>query len=260
MRIFLDSHSVYIYYKVVYIINYFAKSSWKEVKMEQLTNNQIEKVMEDISWIKSILNQNKRVIRLIMLPTHFKWSYLVLGSGLIGFSLLYHLLMEHYGSFALIPRGYKNGIYFLIFLVYLILGVLRLKVTRPSLMRLDERYTLGFLAKEMSAGIVHVFLPLIVLVSFMGVFLGQRDATYYMVPSIALCMGVIHNYIGSITRIWQWFASGYWFLVTGVYFLYWGPAYVPFAVSVSLGCGSLLYFVFSWISPASREMVAPANS
>ena len=228
--------------------------------MEQLTNNQIDKVMEDISWIKSILNQNKRVIQLLMLPTHYKWSYLVLGFSLIGFSLLYHLLMEHYGSFALIPKGYKAGIGFLIFLAYITLGIFRLHVTRPSLMKIDKRYTLGFLAREMSFGIVHVVLPLFVLVCFMAVFLGQRDATYYMVSTVALCMGVIHNYIGTITRIWQWLVSGYWFLATGIYFLYCGPAYVPFAVSVSLGGGCLLYFIFSWIPPASREEVAPANS
>ena len=57
--------------------------------MKSVTDHQIEKAMEDISWIKSILNQNKRVIQLIMLPTHYKWSYLVLGSSLIGFSILY---------------------------------------------------------------------------------------------------------------------------------------------------------------------------
>jgi hypothetical protein len=112
----------------------------------------------------------------------------------------------------------------------------------------------------MSFGIVHIFLPLFILVCFMGVFLGQRDATYYMVPTIAFCMGVLHNYIGCITRIWHWLVSGYWFLATGVYFLYWGPVYVPFAVSISLGCGCLLYFVLSWVPPAPREAVAAASS
>ncbi len=228
--------------------------------MEQVTNGQLEKAMADISWIKSILKQNKRVIQLIMLPTHYKWSYLVLGTSLVGFSLLYHLLMEHYGNFAMIPHGYKMGIAFMMFLFYILLGIFRLRVTRPSLMKIDKRYNLGFLAREMSSGIYHISLPLFVLVCFVGVFLGQRDATYYMVPTIAICMGVIHNYIGTITRIWHWLVSGYWFLATGIYFLYWGPVNVPFAVSISLGCGCLLYFVLSWIPPASREAVAPASS
>lgn len=78
--------------------------------METVANGQITKMMEDISSIKSVISQNKKVIRLILLPTHFKWSYLILGFSMIGFCIAFYLLIEHYGSFSGIPDGYKKAV------------------------------------------------------------------------------------------------------------------------------------------------------
>ncbi|MBU0464108.1 MAG: hypothetical protein KKD21_12885 [Proteobacteria bacterium] len=223
--------------------------------METVSNNQIEKLIEDISSIKLAISQNKKLIRLILLPTHFKWSYLLLGFSLICFSLVFNVLIEHYGSFSSIPDGYKRAVYFVIVLDLILTGVFRIHITAPSLLKIDKRFTLTFAIKEIfSFGIMHVFSPLLILVIFVGIFLEERNASYYLIPTISISMGLLHNYIGSITRLWQWLICGYWFIATGLYLLQFGPVSIPFAVSISLGCGCILLGVIGLVPQTLKKV------
>lgn len=222
--------------------------------MNPVTDSQIEKLTEDISLIKSVISRNKKVIRMIMLPTHFKLLYLVLGVSLIGFSLVFYLLMEHYGTYAGIPAGYKGLVYSLIGLVWAFLVFIKYYKWADSLSKIDERYDLAYAFEGFfSFRIVHVYLPLVILTIVISVFFVQRDIAYYVVPTISIGIGLMHNLFGSVTRLWQWIVSGYWFLATGLFLLVSGPVSIPFAVSISLGCGCILFGVTGWVPHASKE-------
>ena len=222
--------------------------------METATNSQIEKLLGDISLIKSVISRNKKVIRMIMLPTHFKFLYLVSGFSVIGFSIAFYLLMEHYGSFSGIPVNYKSTIYLLMAMTWALLGFIKYYKWADSLSRIDKRYTLTYaLEGFFSFRIVHVYLPLLILTIIISAFFVERDTAYYVIPTISIGIGLMHNLIGSVTRLWQWIESGYWFLATGLFLLVSGHVSTPFAVSISLGSGCILFGVTGWIPHVSKE-------
>jgi len=222
--------------------------------MEKVTDSQIEKLMEDISLIKSAISRNKNVTRMILLPTHFKLLYLVSGISIIVFSLVFYLLLEHYGNYTAIPGNSKTLVIGLIVLVWFLLVFIKYYKWSDSMSKIDERYDLEYGFKGwFSFPIVNVAIPILILTIVICVFCLKHDLAYYVIPAVSIGIGILHNFYGSETHLWQWIASGYWFLATGLYLLVFGPISVPFAVSLSLGCGCILFSLTGWIPKPSKE-------
>ncbi len=222
--------------------------------MTPATDSQIKKLTEDISLIKSVISRNKKVIQMILLPTHFRLLYLVSGISLIGFSLVIYLMMEHYGSYSGIPHNYIGIIYLAMLIDWALLAFIKFYKWKGSLSKIDKRYDLGFaLEGFFSFRIVHVYLPLLILMIVISVFFVQRGTAYYVIPTISIGTGLMHNLIGSVTRLWQWIVTGYWLLIAGLFLLATGPLSIPLAVSISLGCGCILFGVTGWVPHASKK-------
>ena len=222
--------------------------------MEKGTDRQIEKLMEDISLIKSAISRNKNVTRMILLPTHFKLLYLVSGISIIGFSLVFYLLLEHYGNYTAIPDNSKNLVIALIVLVWILLVFIKYYKWSDSLSKIDERYGLEYgLKGAFSFPIVNVAIPLVILTIVICMFFVKHDLAYYVIPAVSIGVGLLHNFYGSVTHLWQWIASGYWFLATGLYLLVFGPVSVPLALSISLGGGCILFGLTGWIPQAMKK-------
>jgi hypothetical protein len=72
--------------------------------METINGGQIEKLLEDISSIKSVINKNKPLLQQVLNPAYFRLFTLLAAISIIGFCLLIYFLMQHYGNFSSIPR------------------------------------------------------------------------------------------------------------------------------------------------------------
>ncbi|MBU3948975.1 MAG: hypothetical protein KJ826_12250 [Proteobacteria bacterium] len=112
--------------------------------MGKVTDSQIEKLMEDISLIKSAISRNKNVTRMILLPAHFKFMYLVSGISIIGFSLLFYLLLSHYGNYSAIPGNFKTLVIGIIVLVWVLVVFIKYYKWSNLMSKIDERYDLGY--------------------------------------------------------------------------------------------------------------------
>jgi hypothetical protein len=222
--------------------------------MNAMTDSQLDKLLEDISWIKATISQNRQVIRLILLPAHFRLLYLLLGLSVIGFSIAFHLLIRHHGSFEAIPDLIKSTVYTAIVMDWITLGLIKWLKLADSLSKTDKRLSVpNFLQEFFSFRIVHVYLPLLILVICIVTIFVQRNAIFYVIPTIAVGFGLLHNFIGSVTQLRQWLISGYWFLATGLFLLAKGSIYAPLAASLSLGVGCLLFAVTGWAFQPSHE-------
>jgi len=212
-----------------------------------MTDSQVDKLLRDISSIKATISQNRHVIRLILLPAHFRLLYLLFGLSVIGFSVAFHLLIRHHGSFEAIPTIIKSTVYTAIVMDWILLGLIKWLKLADSLSKIDKRFTVPFFLQEFfSFRIVHVYLPLLTLMICMSIIFVQRSANFYVIPTVAVGLGLVHNFIGSVTQIRQWLISGYWFLATGLFLLAKGSIYAPLAASLSLGVGCLLFAVSGW--------------
>jgi hypothetical protein len=222
--------------------------------MNAMTDSQVDKLLRDISSIKATISQNRHVIRLILLPAHFRLLYLLFGLSVIGFSVAFHLLIRHHGSFEAIPTIIKSTVYTAIVMDWILLGLIKWLKLADSLSKIDKRFTVPFFLQEFfSFRIVHVYLPLLTLMICMSIIFVQRSANFYVIPTVAVGLGLLHNFIGSVTQIRQWLISGYWFLATGFFLLAKGSIYAPLAASLSLGVGCLLFAVSGWAFQPSHE-------
>jgi len=222
--------------------------------MNAMTDSQVDKLLRDISSIKATISQNRYVIRLILLPAHFRLLYLLIGLSIIGFSVAFHLLIRHHGSFEAIPTIIKSTVYTAIVMDWILLGLIKWLKLAESLSKIDKRFSLPLFMQEFfSFRIVHVYLPLMILMICISIIFVQRNTNFYVIPTIAVGIGLVHNFIGSVTQLRQWLISGYWFLTTGLFLLAQGPMNAPLAASLSLGIGCLLLAVTGWTSQPSNE-------
>jgi len=210
--------------------------------MDIVDDHKIEKLLEDISAIKSVIKENKKLLRQILLPIHFRLMSLILGMSIIVFSLLFFFLIHHYGGYGSIPGRIKTIIYAAMAVDWIFLVILKYSNWLSSLTKIDQKYTLSRALNEFfSYRIIHVWSPLFFLILFLSIYLGTRNSAYYIVPTISIGAGLMYNLFGSITEIRQYLIAGYWFLVTGICPLVFNAIPATIALSVSLGCGMLLF-------------------
>ena len=79
--------------------------------MKTISDDQVERLLEDISEIKSVINRNKPVLQQVFNPGRYRLLSFLVGLSYIGFSLLIFFLMRHYGSFVAIPATLRIIIY-----------------------------------------------------------------------------------------------------------------------------------------------------
>lgn len=208
--------------------------------MATIDDQQIERMLEDIASIKTVVNRNRPILNQILLPGHFRFFSLIAGVSIVGFALAFFFLIGRYGSYAEIPIDIKSALHALIVLDWLFLAFLKWSRWGKGLLRIDRRFTLWRALEELfSFRIVHVYLPLTGVMVLLCVFLAHQNA-YYIIPTISIFCGLMYNFIGVITELRQWLLPGYWFLLTGSLFFI-GPISAPLAIAISLGGGNLIF-------------------
>jgi len=210
--------------------------------METSNNEQIDQLIEEISSIKSIINKNKSLLRQVLLPANFRLLGLLSGISVIIFSVVFYYFINGYGGYSLIPFQIKFILFGAIVLDIFFLAVLKYINFMKRLLKINRWYTIGRLLKEFfSFRIVHVYVPLIGLMIFFCVYLAMQNHSYYIIPTISITYGLFYNFLGSIIEVRQWLLSGYWLLITGVGVLVFHSIPAPIAISMTMGCGLMLF-------------------
>ncbi|MBW1944828.1 MAG: hypothetical protein JRJ51_18620 [Deltaproteobacteria bacterium] len=216
--------------------------------MRKIEGREIEKLLEDISFIKAVISKNRPLLEEVLMPARFRLLFLVVGLSIVIFCSVFHFLIGLYGSYEGIPALFKNIVYLVLLADFVFLLVLRYTRILRFLVKADENRDLrGALDGFFSSRLIHVFIPLVILTVLLSVYSATRGSAYYIVPTISIGLGLLYNFFGSMTEIRQWLISGYWFLGSGILSLVF-PMPTPIAISLSLGCGLLLFSVLSYFS------------
>ena len=223
--------------------------------MGRIEDRDIEKLLEDISFIRTVISNNRPLLQQVLMPARFRLLFLVVGLSIVIFCLAIQFLFSRYGNYDGIPALFKNILYLVLVADFVFLAVLRYTRILGFLVKVDENRDLrGALDAFFSSRLIHVFIPLLVLTILMSIYSAAHSGAYYIVPTISMGLGLLYNFFGSMTEIRQWLISGYWFLGTGVLTLEF-PMPTPIAIVLSLGCGLLLFSVLSYFSrvPSMEE-------
>ncbi len=214
--------------------------------MKEITENQIDKLLKDVASIKSALAENKPVLKQLLLPIHFRIISLIGGLAIIGLSILYYYLLEKYGSYYDIPGSLRTMSLLLVITAYILVVVLKRFLWVKSIKKMDSDYTFGKIIKQIySYQLFHVWIPIQLIMAFFIGYAIYFDYERYIVSVAGIGIGIIYNSIGGITKIWQYLATGYWLIVTGMlpFILPGAPALLLLALS--MGVALILFFLIS---------------
>ena len=224
--------------------------------MDTIESSQLEKLLEDISSIKSVINKNKPLLQQVLNPVHFRLFTLLAAISIIGFALVIYFLMLQYGSFSSIPSTIRYIIFAAMAADWFFMQYLKRRTFLKTGKRIDPTFTIRRLLKEFfTYRIAHVYVPMTLLIIFLTVYFVYKNIPYYIVPACSIGIGLLYNFIGSFTEIRQYLILGYWFLITGAGVLMFNTIPAPISLSLTLGCGLLIFSALGYFAarPAKED-------
>lgn len=222
--------------------------------MDTINEGQIDRLLEDISAIKNVINKNKPLLRQVLNPAHFRLFTLLAAISVIGFAMLIFSLIQYYGAFSTIPRTTRYFIFAAMAADFILMQILKRRTFLKTGRRIDPTFTIARLLKEFfSDRIAHVYVPIMVLIIFLSIYLIDKGIPNYIVPAGAIGIGLLYNFIGSLTDIRPYLMVGYWFLITGMGVLIFNNIPVPISISVTFGCGLLIFSALGCLSARTHQ-------
>jgi hypothetical protein len=222
--------------------------------MSAADNNQLEKLLSDIASIKLVIRRNQPLLQKILIPTHFRWFGLMAAMANIIYSLMIYYLVNHYGSFGDIPPTIRYLLYGSAAVIIILFQLFKQKIFLASVKDIDPAMTFGNLLKEIfTFRILHIYVPIVALMLILGIYFAYQQCPRYIVPTIAIGLGLLTNFLGGMIEIKPYLILGYWLVVTGLLTILFSfvPALIAFAVSI--GGGMLLLAILGSLSKGFVE-------
>lgn len=209
--------------------------------------------MEDIAAIKSVLDKNRILLQRVLIPRHFIPVALLFGMGVIFFCVLYYCLIRHYGDFNLVPTVFRYLSYGAIAATMVTMSLLKQHIVRKLGRSFDPSLTLGQILKAFfSYKIIHIYLPTTILIVFLSSYMAHKGFPHLIVPTAAIGLGLLYNFIGTVFDNGSYLFLGYWTLGTGLVPLL-APGISPLlAVGVIFGAGYLIFAGIAFFSNRYR--------
>jgi len=222
--------------------------------MKPIEDVQIERLLSDISLIKTAINRNRPLLREVFSPARFRWFMLVASLSVIGFSLIVQFLLWRYGDFSAVPGPLRYSLYAAMVADGVLLQVWKLKRFSVSVKQIDQSLTLGWFFREVYSGrIAHLLISLIAMMVFFSVYFIVRGIPYYLVPTLSIGYGLLSNFVGTTLAIRSSLIAGYWFLITGVSMIVVSAIPGPVALCITLGLGLLIFSLAGFFCGGSEE-------
>lgn len=210
--------------------------------MENVTNQQLTQMMDEIKSLKSIINQKKPILHILLHPRHLKLFMLLTGISVSLFSLVFYFLEQRFGSFGTTPDIIRRGFATLATLVGMILFCLLFVFWSNSLKKSGGKLSVGHVWSSLfSFRVVHLLAPVRLMAFIFIVYCLDQNLHYYIIPILSIAIGLQSNFLGCITETINYVIGGYWFMIAGVYIALVPSIPGPLAVLLSLGCGCLLF-------------------
>ncbi len=214
--------------------------------MSRLTDDQIDKLLEDISLIKSVIGKNKPLLRQILMPGQYRLLTSLIGASIIVFSMLFYFLVGRYGDYGSIPTTLKILVFGALAADYVFLAILKHKTLLRSAIKINPDMSLFGVWKEFfTSYIMHVYIPLSVLGLFLCIYFPFIGQPFYLAPTISIGMGLIYNFLGGVTDMRAYLITGYWLLITGVGALFFSSVSISIVLSLTVGCGMIVFAIAS---------------
>jgi uncharacterized membrane-anchored protein len=223
--------------------------------MDALSREQIDRLAEDISFVKKAIEKNTSILRQIDFRSSLRLVALVCGLSVFLFCGLFHFLMKHYNGYSGIPTSIKAALFCAIALIAIVLGVLKNTGILKSARSANPGISLAHLIKEYFSSIrlFHHFLPTGLVVLFSCTYVVSTGNPRLVIPFLSIGAGLIYNSLETFLRIDEFLTISYWLIVTGCIVLVFNSISPLLALCLTLGCGMLLLSVI-WYLPHKKRV------
>ncbi len=210
--------------------------------MGEETNQKLEQMLDEIHSIKGVISQQKPTLHRVLHPRHLRFSMLLIGISTSVFSWVYYYLMQQYLSFTFIPQQIRSIYMTLLWMTVVALLAIFFIFWSRSMAKNGSKGSSSVWSSIFSFRIFNLIFPVRILALYFIFTFIQNGMLYFIVPTLAIAVGLQANFLGCMTETRNYVIGGYWYLLTALITLIFADSIsTSIAVFFSLGCGSLLF-------------------
>jgi hypothetical protein len=225
--------------------------------MNAISRQQVDKLAEDISFVKKAIEKNSSILRQIDFRASLRLVVLVSAVATFFFCGLFHMLVRHFGTFAAIPTPLKAISFSAIALVAALIGIFKNTGVLKSARTYDPGISLRRLIREYySFRLYHHFVPMGLVLAFSCVYVVTIGESRYLVPILSIGAGLIYNSYDTLLNIDEFLWTSYWFIVTGCIVMVFNSISPLLGLSLTIGCGLLLLSAIWYLPQKSKRVEA----
>ncbi len=179
--------------------------------------NEVKQVIEDLMYIKNAITKNSNIFKFISITEILKTFLLVTGIMIIAISGGIYYLIQHYGGFTQIPTEIKTVIYGILILATIMAGIFKSKKLLQAAKYVNQDITVGKLISEVyTTQSLLVIFPFLITIGLTTVFFVNFGHTNYIVPFLALFVGLLCNSMVNIFYLKELSILGGWLVLSSL--------------------------------------------
>jgi hypothetical protein len=206
----------------------------------------IARVIRDLNEIKAAVKRNSPVLREIVTARFFWWLFLIFGVAVVGFSLLMHFLVLHYGGYASIPLSLRLTFWIVASIAGIVMYAFRIRGVIRTLKKIDSRLTLLSILGDHNLGeFFHIYGPVAVIAAGLSVYFSRTGQGIYIIAVWGGCIGLVLNLIAFAVHLPEFYVAGYWCLVSAAVSIFVPGVSASLWTAICIGGGCIVYAVVS---------------
>jgi len=208
-------------------------------------------VLSDLTAIKEAVLKSNNIFRFFDAGGLLRGVLLIGGILIALFAAAFHLLAEHYGTFAAAPAPYKALFWILLAIAIVFTAYLKMNNFLQGARLVRGNMTLYKLLKEIyTPQFLSVSVPHLAAIVLAVVFLYQRELTLYLVPVLALLCGLFTVALSMVFYMKGVYLLGFWLVATGLLTLFAAEWLSLLAMLVlTFSAGFILVALYLYASP-----------
>lgn len=217
--------------------------------MEQLSENQIHKIIQDIGVMKKAVQKNRLILQQIAFTKTMQLTSVFTSFAIIGLTLIHMLLSSHYGDFGHAPLWIRILFFASLIISFFTCSLLKTSGILREAKHIDPAVSIFKVMKEVySHRIAHTEMAIWFLIIFLSIVSVIRGNALYVIPIISIGVGLSFLLYWVLFRVKVFLVDGYWLLLSSCIVILYpaigphvgliltlGTAMIIFAVSATLG-------------------------
>jgi hypothetical protein len=214
----------------------------------------IKNLIDDINYIKEMVSRNNPFLHEAGISKGVQIVSLVGGIVIIFFSGIFQWLIQTYGSFPAIPTGIKLSLFIVQGIIWIVLGVYKQYSILSSMKAANPSLTFAIILRDLyNRYTVHTYLPPAIIAIVLSLYFLLSGNVQFIVPTIAIGLGLVSNGASVGFRIPEMLVMGYWFLFSGITSLIFYRISACISLSYTVGLGFIIFSISAYVSNRKRE-------